>query len=95
MKARTLTFDANWPVFDGHLPGQPMVPGAELIRIAAEVAGSELQRVERFKFVQPVLPSDTVTVTAQPHGRDAGAWDVRVERGETLCAAGRVYLNSL
>lgn len=58
----TIRFDASHPIFSGHFPGHPIVPGACLIQIAEELASEQLGQTVRFtairnlKFRQPVTP---------------------------------------
>lgn len=62
-------FDAFHPIFAGHFPGHPVVPGACLIQIAEELLATHLGQKVRFtsvrnlKFRQPVLPDQEVTIT--------------------------------
>jgi len=62
-----LFVDANNPVFTGHFPGSPILPGVLLIEAVAQTAAvmlvhdapSEsglLASVNRFKFFRPVFP---------------------------------------
>jgi len=59
-------FSASDPVFAGHFPGQPLLPGVfqiEMTRVAAESAlGStlELREIVRAKFLRPILPEETI-----------------------------------
>lgn len=61
-------FRADEPVFAGHFPGRPMLPGIfqlEMTRVAAEVTlGCPLaiSEVTRAKFISPVQPGETVRV---------------------------------
>ena len=57
-------FPADDPVFAGHFPGRPLLPGVfqiEMTRIAAELAqGCELDVLEicRAKFLRPIVPEE-------------------------------------
>jgi len=59
---------ANHPAFQGHFPGNPVLPGVVQIRLfllsAKRLTGKEweLGEVKRAKFLRPVLPGQTVTV---------------------------------
>lgn len=67
----TIRFDASHPIFAGHFPGHPVVPGACLIQIAEEMASLQAGHTVRFKvlrnlkFRQPVTPEKQVTVNIQ------------------------------
>ena len=70
-----IRFNAEHPVFTGHFPGYPIVPGACLVQIAEELLSDYLDRPVRFasirnlKFKQPVMPEHEVTITVLP-GKD-------------------------
>lgn len=65
----TIRFDASHPIFAGHFPGQPVVPGACLIQIAEELASLQaghtvrMTALRNLKFRQPVTPDKQVTIT--------------------------------
>ena len=64
-------FNTNHPIFAGHFPGHPVVPGACLVQIAQELLSDALQQPVRFtavrnlKFRQAVTPEQEVTFTFQ------------------------------
>lgn len=64
------TFPAAHPVFAGHFPGDPMVPGVllldELIHRLAEELGVPYARlqVRSVKFLAPVRPDESVSWTS-------------------------------
>ena len=59
-------FDATEPFFDGHFPGQPILPGVfqlEMVRSAAEWMLNRslaISTVRKAKFHRPIRPGDTV-----------------------------------
>lgn len=62
----SLVFDSDFPAFQGHFPGNPILPGACLIEAAIQLIsyGTRknllLAEVERVKFFSPVKPGDEV-----------------------------------
>ena len=58
-------FPESFAGFDGHFPGNPVVPGIVQIYAAMITAGREnaLGEVKRCKFMRPVLPGERVVVT--------------------------------
>ncbi len=68
--------DPSDPVFAGHFPGDPILPGVLLIEAAAQTAGvmmggvpaqgeRRLAAVNYFKFLQPVRPGTDIRIEAQ------------------------------
>lgn len=62
-------FPETFAGFDGHFPGNPMLPGIAQIMSAALTAHpdgpSRICQVRRTKFVSMVRPGDTMTVEAR------------------------------
>ena len=78
----------NEPFFQGHFPGQPIMPGVLLLEVMAQVGGilarkSSVGRgrptvfltgVEKAKFRRPVVPGDQLRVEVQVLKRKVPFW---------------------
>jgi 3-hydroxyacyl-[acyl-carrier-protein] dehydratase len=89
-------FDASHPVFAGHFPGQPIVPGVILVEIltsvVAEVTGKQviIKEASVIKFLQVIDPlaHPTVVLEGTINEDDAGNFkaDATFRQGELLFA---------
>ena len=59
-------FAADQPVFAGHFPGHPILPGVfqlEMARVAAETilnGAMRVREITKAKFRRPILPAETI-----------------------------------
>lgn len=98
-----IAVDPDDPVFPGHYPGFPVLPGLYLLEYVLDTARSalpgpvRLAAVERCRFLGPVYPGDAVdieaTLTALP-GDSIRRWHcaARVETDAGRCAELRLLL---
>lgn len=59
--------DENHLIFKAHFEGNPLLPAFLHVDIASEVFGFEVTGIVRSKFMEPLLPSDEVVVSIEPH----------------------------
>lgn len=68
---KTFPILAEQPVFAGHFPGHPLLPGVMLLAFARDTVTSTLGRccrirnILRQKFLEPTLPGHTIVVECQ------------------------------
>ena len=80
-----LSLDAGHPVFAGHFPGRPMVPGVMLLDAAlhAVVQASGVPaagcRIASAKFLSPVLPGESLLITYSAGNGGAMRFDISCE----------------
>jgi len=79
---------ANEPFFQGHFPGQPIMPGVLLLEVMAQVGGILARKsalgqgrptvfltgVEKAKFRRPVVPGDQLRVEVEILRRKEPFW---------------------
>lgn len=67
----TIRFNASHPIFSGHFPKYPVVPGACIVQIAEELAAMNYEHPIRFtairdlKLRQPITPDQDITISIQ------------------------------
>ena len=84
------------PAFDGHFPGQPVLPGVALLAEVLEAALGDpalaacvgaSPRLPVVKFLAPVRPGASLLIAFRVGAR-ALDWDVR--EGEQIVASGQI-----
>lgn len=75
----TKCFSPEEPFFQGHFPGDPLVPGVILTEALAQVAGLVARRpglrlaaIRSMKFLAPVRPGELVELAAEQTGASRG-----------------------
>jgi 3-hydroxyacyl-[acyl-carrier-protein] dehydratase len=106
--ARTI-FDAEDPMFAGHFPGNPIVPGVILTEALAQAAGIAaasgypeterpvflLSAIRMMKFLRPVRPGDSIDLRAEKVAAAEGLLQFKVEArvNGATVAEGQLVLN--
>lgn len=93
--AATFQVDASFPFFEGHFPGNPIVPAVTQIGwIVGAVeswrgAGLLAYRLTRFKFVIPIAPGAEVNVRL---ARTENKYVCRILADGVLCCSGILHV---
>jgi 3-hydroxymyristoyl/3-hydroxydecanoyl-(acyl carrier protein) dehydratase len=100
--AGSFSLPASHPMFAGHFPGNPIVPGAYLLALVERYANDWLRaqgRAERVvgvasvKFLRPLRPDETCAVAfAAPAD---GRLRFRLDVAGASCASGALMLDAL
>jgi 3-hydroxyacyl-[acyl-carrier-protein] dehydratase len=101
-------FSTDDPMFRGHFPGNPIVPGVILTEALAQTAGIAgawgsndkrflLSAIRSMKFPVAARPEERVILTARKTGEFDGLWmfDVHAAVGAAIVAAGQIVLSEI
>ena len=86
MRTEHLEIPVTHPVFAGHFPGHPLLPGSLLLDLILAAYGAPVAAVTSVKFHRPVLPGDALVLTFTPAGAGP-AMRFHCARGlDTVCS---------
>jgi 3-hydroxyacyl-[acyl-carrier-protein] dehydratase len=104
-------FESDDPMFAGHFPDDPLVPGVILTEALAQTAGIAaasgsaeesrprflLSAIRQMKFFQAVRPNERIILRAQKVAEVDGLLQFEVDARveDTLVAAGQLVLNAV
>lgn len=86
------------PWFDGHFPGEPVLPGVAQLGMVHDVVNAVLDgkfkivSVRRIRFKRIVRPEDPLTVIVTPSQREAWTYTFRILIGDEQVSSGVVQL---
>lgn len=97
----SFSLPASHPMFAGHFPGNPIVPGAYLLAVVehkandwlrAQGSGAQVNGVSAVKFLRPLRPDEVCEIAfAAP---TADALRFRLQVGSAPCASGSFTLQT-
>ena len=85
-----LPFEPDHPAFAGHFPGQPIIPGVQLLdraqRLIEARHGLTLDGLQMAKFLSPAEPGDPLQLDYQLAGNGVS---FEIRSGERRIASGK------
>lgn len=99
----------NEPIFGGHFPGSPVMPGVLMIESCAQLCSLVIDtetnddklyvllKVENFKFVKPVIPGDRMEISVKKTrgGGTVFYFDAEVRVDGNVHASGSIVFTSM
>lgn len=89
--------DSIW--FDGHFPGQAILPGVAQLAMVVEILCDALNKtvcindVRRVRFKQAIMPAERITVEITPKENKPLACGFRLTKGAELACSGFINLS--
>jgi 3-hydroxyacyl-[acyl-carrier-protein] dehydratase len=90
----TLSINANSPIFKGHFPGQPVVPGACMLQVVKDVLADALgyaiglKKGDNLKFVGMIVPGGADVVFLEISYKlieDSVNVNAKLSEGDRVC----------
>ena len=84
---------SNSPWFDGHFPGEPILPGVAQIGMVFDAISQacpqelKISSVRRVRFKRIIRPDDQLKIIAAPLKQEAGSYSFRIlTQDEAVCS---------
>jgi 3-hydroxyacyl-[acyl-carrier-protein] dehydratase len=81
---RDLAIPKDHPAYEGHFPGNPLLPGVVLLAEAMAALGAMERNVENAKFLAPVTPGMPLTLSHET--LQSGGLRIEIESPQGLVA---------
>ncbi len=84
--------DADCPLFDGHFPGDPVLPGIGQLAMVADVLErltgkqSTVSQLRRVKFRRRIEPDEQLTITIDAQKNSMYSFRVTTGHDELVCS---------
>ena len=79
-----LVIAADHPAYEGHFPGNPLLPGVVLLAEAMAALGAGTHAIESAKFLSPVTPG--MPLTLRDEKLESGSVRIQIESPQGLVA---------
>jgi 3-hydroxymyristoyl/3-hydroxydecanoyl-(acyl carrier protein) dehydratase len=85
---QSLAIAIDHPAYEGHFPGNPLLPGVLLLAEAMTALGKPGWSIENAKFLQPVTPGTALTLSHV--STPSGGVRVQIESSQGVVATAQL-----
>ncbi|MBL0714306.1 MAG: hypothetical protein JJV98_11460 [Desulfosarcina sp.] len=94
------TIAADWLWFEGHFPGDPLLPGVAQIQLVLDTINAalgtsfDLIALKRVRFRNMIRPNDRIQIRAWADTGREGVFRFRIAVGDTVACTGTVHVGA-
>lgn len=89
----TWTVPEHLPYFEGHFPGNPMLPGVALLDLFQVLLRGQFHFIKSVKFTEPIRPLDTLSIYANKSSEN-NHWSIQVtNQSNSIVCKATILLN--